>query len=162
MIGFSMKKLFDRVFWLYVGLGFLNYFFCSAVMLVFRNLVKLPETACLIIAFVLQTGISFVLNRFVTFRGIELARSWPLKFVCSIGVCYLVAKVLLRDVFAMLVELPFFVNLTELVRALVAKGMEPAAFRNNLVMLACTFTYCVINYLGQRYFVFRPAKRSQT
>lgn len=154
----KLKKLIDKTFWLYVGLGFLNYFFCSAVMLFFRNTLELPETACLIIAFAMQTTISFFLNRYVTFRGIQISRLWPLLFVCSIAVCYLVAKVILRDVFAYLIELPWAVDLTEWVRNLLSIDRSPELFRENLVMLACTFIYCVINYIGQRYFVFRPRK----
>ena len=37
-------------------------------------------------------------------------------------------------------------------------GADPLVFRHDLVMLACTFTYCVINYVGQRYYVFRAVK----
>lgn len=157
----KLLKLFDRTFWLYVGLGFFNYFFCSAVMLIFRNVLEVPETACLIIAFAMQTTISFFLNRYVTFRGIRISKYWPLFFVCSIAVCYVVAKVLLRDVFAQLVELPWAVDITEWLRNLLHVSREPALFRENLVMLACTFTYCVINYLGQRYFVFRAVKEPE-
>ena len=64
-----MKKILDKTFWLYVGLGILNYGFCSVIMLFFKNVVRLGDTPCLIISFTLQTSISFILNRFVTFRG---------------------------------------------------------------------------------------------
>ena len=28
-------------------------------------------------------------------------------------------------------------------------------------MLACTMTYCVINYVGQRYYVFKPVEQKR-
>lgn len=154
-----MKKIIDKTFWIYAALGLLNYAFCSLVMLLFRNLLKLDEIWCLIISFLLQTTISFFLNRFVTFRGIEISKYWPVKFVISIGVCYVVAKILLRDLYKLLIELPFFVSLTDWLRGVLHLNMEPQEFRLQLVMLATTFTYCVINYIGQRYFVFRAVNQ---
>ena len=151
-----MKKVFDRIFWLYMALGFLNYFTCSAVMLALRNIVQLSELACLMIAFALQTAVSFLLNRYVTFRGIEIHEKWPLFFVLTVAVCYLVAKVLLRDVYAWLINQGIFAAISDWLQQRIAASTTTAHFRTNLVMLATTFTYCVVNYLGQRYFVFRP------
>ena len=153
-----LTKFLDKTFWIYVGLGFLNYFFCSAVMLIFRNVLNVPEDPCLYIAFFLQTTISFILNRYVTFRGIRISRLWQLKFVVSVGTSYLVAKVLLKKLFYELIELPFFAGISDWLQKLVRSELSTARFRQSLVMLACTFIYCVINYIGQRYFVFRPRK----
>ncbi len=152
----KVKKLLDKTFWIYVGLGFLNYGICNAVMLVLHNLCHVGTTASLIIEFAMQTMISFLLNRYVTFRGISISRYWPVKFVISVGVSYLIAKVLLLKVFEWLITLPFFIAISDWIQGIVAKQADPLIFRHNLVMLACTFTYCVINYVGQRYYVFKP------
>ena len=154
----KLKKLFDKTFWLYVGLGILNYGVCNAIMLVLHNGFHVGTTASLIIEFALQTGVSFLLNRYVTFRGIAISRYWPLKFVVSVGLSYLIAKVLLYKVFEYLITLPFFVAIADWVQGIVSPAADPLKFRHNLVMLACTFTYCVINYIGQRYYVFRPRR----
>ena len=152
-----MKRYFDKTFFLYVILGFVNYFACSAIMLIFRNVLRINEDVCLIIAFALQTINSFILNRYVTFRGIEIAKSWPVKFVISVALAYVISKVVLKRVFQYLIELPFFSGIADWLQGYVGKGNDN--FRENLVMLACTFTYCVINYIGQRYFVFTPKKQ---
>lgn len=154
----KIKKLLDKTFWIYVGLGLLNYGICNAIMLVLHNVFHVGTTASLIIEFAMQTGISFILNRYVTFRGIPIARSWPVKFVVSVAVSYLLAKVLLYKAFEYLITLPFFITIADWVQGIVAREADPALFRHNLVMLACTFTYCVINYIGQRYYVFHPVK----
>lgn len=151
----KLTKLLDKTFWLYVGLGFLNYGICNAIMLVLHNVFHVGTTASLIIEFTLQTMISFLLNRYVTFRGIAISRYWPLKFVVSVGVSYLLAKVLLYKAFEYLITLPFFIAIADWVQSIAAKNADPLVFRHNLVMLACTFTYCVINYVGQRYYVFK-------
>jgi putative flippase GtrA len=154
----KISKILDKTFWLYVALGFLNYGVCNAIMLVLHNVFHVGTTASLIIEFALQTGVSFLLNRYVTFRGIRISRWWPVKFFVSVGVSYLVAKVLLYKVFEYLITLPFFVAIADWVQGIVARDADPLKFRHNLVMLACTFVYCVINYVGQRYYVFRPRK----
>lgn len=156
-----MKKVFDKTLFIYAALGLVNYALCALIMLLFRNLAKLDEVWCLWISFFLQTAISFVLNRFVTFRGIEISKYWPLKFVASVAVCYVLAKILLRELYKLLVELPFFVGICDWLYKLLHITVEPQEFRLQLVMLATTFTYCVINYIGQRYFVFRHVKKPE-
>lgn len=154
-----LKKIFDKTFIIYVVLGFLNYGVCNLIMLVLHNVFGLAETPSLIVEFALQTTVSFILNRYVTFRGIPISRYWPVKFVISVAVSYLLAKVLLLQVFKYLITLPFFIAIADWVQGIVAKTADPTVFRSNLVMLACTFAYCVINYVGQRYYVFKPLKQ---
>ena len=154
----KISKILDQTFWLYVVLGLFNYGLCNVVMLVLHNKYKVSKDVSIIIEFAMQTCISFLLNRYVTFRGIEISRWWPVKFFVAIGVSYLIAKVLLLKLFEYLITLPFFISIADWVQGIVSKDADPMKFRQSLVMLACTFVYCVINYIGQRYYVFRPRK----
>ena len=155
-----LTKIFDRVLILYAVLGLLNYLVCNWIMLYLHNGLGVEKNLSLIIEFTLQTANSFLLNRYVTFRGIPISRRWPLRFVLSVGTSYLIAKVLLYRVFEYLITLPFFLNLSEWLRNLVTPAADGETFRRSLVMLACTMTYCAINYIGQRYFVFRPVQET--
>ena len=154
----KLRKILDKTFWLYVFLGLLNYGVCNAIMLVIHLVFDVETDLALYIEFALQTGISFLLNRDVTFRGLKISRWWWLMFFISVGASYLIAKVLLYKVFEYLITLPFFISIADWLQGIVAKGKDPLVFRHSLVMLACTFVYCVINYIGQRYYVFRPRK----
>lgn len=160
----KLKKVLDKTFWIYVGLGILNYGICNAIMLVLHLVFKVETTPSLIIEFALQTCISFLLNRYVTFRGLKISRYWPVKFVVSVGLSYLLAKVLLYRVFEYLITLPFFIAVADwvqgIVEAVAGKPTDAAVFRHSLVMLACTFIYCAVNYVGQRYYVFRAEKEA--
>ena len=153
-----INKVMDRTFWIYVCLGLLNYGICNAVMLELHHVFSVGKQESILIEFALQTSISFVLNRWVTFRGIKISKYWPLMFVLTVAGSYLIAKVLLLKVFEYLITLPFFISISDWLQGIVAKNAEPSKFRESLVMLGCTFVYCVINYIGQRYFVFRPQK----
>lgn len=154
----KIKKLLDKTFWIYVALGILNYAICNAVMLALHFMFEVETDSALYIEFAMQTMASFLLNRFVTFRGLKISRWWWIMFFVSVGVSYLIAKVLLYKVFEYLITLPFFISIADWLQNLVAKGKPPLDFRHALVMLACTFVYCVINYIGQRYYVFRSVK----
>ena len=159
------KKLFDMTFLIYVALGFLNYGFCSAVMLFFKHELGVPDVPCMYISFFLQTTISFFLNRYVTFRGLEISRYWPVYVVISVASCVVIARVLLKKLLEYLITLPFFISIADWVQsvffAITKKQIAPANFRDDLILLTCTFTYSVINYIGQRYFVFKPRKRDR-
>ena len=156
----KLKRILDKTFGLYVGLGLLNYGICNAVMLVLHLSFNVGTDASLLIEFAMQTIISFLLNRHVTFRGLVISRYWPVKFVASVALSYLLAKVLLYKVFEYLITLPFFAAIADWVQSLVAAGKDPLVFRHTLVMLACTFIYCAVNYIGQRYYVFRAEQNS--
>lgn len=154
----KIKKIMDKTFWLYVCLGLLNYGICNAIMLVLHHVFSVGKQESILIEFALQTTISFILNRWVTFRGLRISKYWPLLFVITVAASYLIAKVLLLKVFEYLITLPFFIGVSDWLQGIVAKNADPAKFRESLVMLSCTFVYCAINYIGQRYFVFRPTK----
>lgn len=154
----KIKKIMDKTFWLYVCLGLLNYGICNAIMLVLHHVFSVGKQESILIEFALQTTISFILNRWVTFRGLRISKYWPLLFVITVAASYLIAKVLLLKVFEYLITLPFFIGVSDWLQGIVAKNADPAKFRESLVMLSCTFVYCAINYIGQRYFVFRPRK----
>lgn len=155
----KLSGLFDKTFWLYVLLGLVNYAVCNTVMLLLHNGLQVSKSASLLIEFSLQTAVSFLLNRYVTFRGIPISKNWPVRFVISVGLSYLAAKVLLLRVFERLITLPFFEGLADRLQVVLAPSAAAADFRRNLVMLACTMVYCVVNYIGQRYYVFRPVKQ---
>lgn len=155
-----MKKIIDKTFFVYAGLGLLNYAFCNAIMVVLRNVVGIDQIWYLIICFLMQSTISFLLNRFVTFRGLHISKYWPVKFVVSVAVCYLGAKVLLLRFCMWAIEFPFFVNASEWLKNTLKLTMPASELRGTVADLACTFIYCVINYIGQRYFVFRAVKEN--
>ncbi len=154
----KIRKLLDKTFWIYVALGFLNYGICNAIMLWIHHDLNVSTDHSLYIEFAMQTVVSFLLNRYVTFRGLKISKWWPVLFFVSVGLSYLLAKVLLFKVFEHLITLPFFIGIADWIQGIAWEGKKPQVFRHDLVMLGCTFVYCVINYIGQRYFVFRPQK----
>lgn len=157
----KLSKIFDRTFLLYLLLGLLNYGVCNAIMLVVRFTLHVPQTYSLILEFALQTMISFLLNRYVTFKGIQISKCWPLMFFVSVGASYLIAKVFLLKLFEILIVRNPLVQIANWLQSIFAKNADPDKFRESLVMLATTMIYCIVNYIGQRYYVFRPRKQDK-
>ena len=100
----KIRKLLDKTFWIYVALGILNYGICNAIMLWIHHDLNVSTDLSLFIEFAMQTMVSFLLNRCVTFRGLKISKWWPVLFFVSVGVSYLLAKVLLFKVFEYLVK----------------------------------------------------------
>lgn len=151
-----MKKLIDKTLVLYLLLGIANYIVCNTVMLFINIVFSVPETPSLMIEFLLQTVSAFFLNRYVTFRGRRITRFWPLLSIGVFLLCFLIAKVLLRDVFYALMQTPAMTVSANRLQTLLGLDAEPEVFREKLVMLMCTLMYSILNYFGQRYLVFRP------
>lgn len=146
----KLKRVLDRTFWIYVGLGITNYLVCNTVMLVLYNLCGFGKDSAFGVYYCLQTLISLLLNRFVTFRRLPVSRLWPLRFLLSIGLSYVLAKVLLKKLAEWFVAQQAVAALLEQ-----AAGDFAPRLAGNLVLVACSLSYCAINYVGQRYFVFR-------
>lgn len=153
----------DKTMIIYALLGILNYGFCNFIMLVLDNELHVPFPWYLIICFAMQSTISFVLNRYVTFRGLKISKYWPLKFIISVGLCYLGAKVLLYKACCWAAtETEAGIAFSTWVKGLLGTTMEVPEVGRNISNLLCTFIYCVINYIGQRYFVFREQRGEET
>ncbi|MBQ1410960.1 MAG: GtrA family protein, partial [Oscillospiraceae bacterium] len=116
----KLKKILDKTFWIYVVLGILNYGICNAIMLVLHHVFHVSEDMSLIIEFAMQTILSFLLNRFVTFRNLKISRWWWIMFFVSVGLSYLIAKVLLLQVFEYLIVRQPLRGLADWVQNLVA------------------------------------------
>lgn len=153
------KSFFDRTLLLYVLLGIGNYLVCNAVMLLLNIVLHISEDLSLLIEFLLQTFNSFFLNRYVTFRDRRVNRLWPLFSLLIVALSYLLAKVLLRDLFLAWLQSDGMQAGIEALRQRLGVTMAHAEFSAKLVMLLCTLFYSIVNYFGQRYLAFRPDRR---
>ena len=152
-----IKKVLDRTFWIYVGLGITNYLICNTVMLILYNFCGFGKDSAFGVYYCMQTLISLLLNRFVTFRNLKISRLWPVRFVISIALSYLLAKVLLKELAEWLVALPVIAGV---LRQLA--GAHAPKLAGNLVLVSCSLCYCAVNYIGQRYFVFRKVREENS
>ena len=132
-----MKRLFDRTFWKFILVGSVNTIFGTGIMFVFYNVLHLSYWVSSASNYVFGSILSYVLNRLFTFRSTARTGSSLPRFAANITLCYLVAYGLAKP----------------LVAGCLAEF--PVSVQENAAMLAGMCLFVGLNYLGQRFFVFR-------
>lgn len=132
-----LAKFMDRTFWRFILVGIVNTLFGSGIMFVFYNVFHFGYWVSSASNYLFGSILSYILNRSFTFKNHErVTKSGP-RFVLNIAICYFVAYGLAKP----------------LVR-IVLEGFS-VTIQDNIAMLAGMCVFVVLNYLGQRLFVFR-------
>lgn len=136
-----MKKLlnrfFDRTFWRFILVGLVNTLFGTGIMFVFYNVLHLSYWVSSASNYVFGSVLSYFLNRLFTFESREKAGRTLPRFVLNISVCYLLAYGAAKPLMACLLS-----DFSQ-------------SIRENGAMLVGMCLFVALNYLGQRFFVFR-------
>ena len=142
----KLKKLFDPTFFRFILVGVINTLVGYGVMFGLYNLAGLHALGdpgywiSSAANYVVGSIVSFFLNKHFTFRNRETGAGVVIRFVINISVCYLLAYGLAKPAVGwMLGGLGFSEQL-----------------QGNLTMLAGSGLFVVLNYLGQRFFAFKP------
>ncbi len=132
-----IKKFFDETFWKFILVGIVNTLFGTGIMFLFYNVFALNYWVSSASNYIFGSILSYFLNKHFTFRSKGNTSKSILRFVINISVCYLVAygvaKPLARWIFSGTTE----------------------KIQDNLAMLAGMCIFVLLNYCGQRFFVFR-------
>lgn len=136
-----MKKWIDSSAWRFLLVGVGNTLLSMALMFLLEGLGYWPSTA---IAYAAGAVMSFFLNRSFTFRSEETFWRSAVKFAVNVVVCYAAGYGLARR----LVPIPS------------EPTAVPVIWFERLSKLVGMGLYTVFNYLGQRFFAFRPRKQA--
>jgi putative flippase GtrA len=129
--------LLDRTFFKFISVGLINTLAGAALMFILYNLAGWTYWAASAANYIVGSILSFFLNKYFTFN----VRQWSIKmaalFVLTITVSYFFAYGLARP----------------LLRFLIGAYWPEAGDNPALLAGMCFFT--MLNYLGQRFVVFR-------
>ncbi len=131
-----ITKFFNKTFWKFILVGIANTLFGTGVMFLFYNVFHLSYWVSSASNYILGSILSYFLNKHFTFQNKERSVKSILKFAVNITVCYLVAYGVAKP----LVQYMF-------------SGLG-TTLQDNLAMLAGMCIFVVLNYCGQRFFVF--------
>ena len=137
-----IRRLFDRTFWKFILVGVANTLFGAAIMFLFYNVLHLSYWISSASNYIFGSILSYVLNRVFTFQNKERSRKTLPRFVLSIGLCYLLAYGVAKP----------------LVRNLLIGTTQ--SLQENVAMLVGMCLFTGLNYIGQRFFVFRKKEQS--
>lgn len=138
-----MKKLFDQTLWKFLLVGVVNTLAGSAVMFGCYNLLGLGYWVSSAANYVCGSILSYGLNKRFTFQSREKGSLG--RFTIHILVCYLLAYGAARPVTHW------------------ALSATDPVLRDNAAMLVGLALFTLLNYLGQRWFVFSgPSSGNRT
>ena len=134
-----LQKFFDKTFWKFILVGIVNTLFGTAIMFVFYNVLHLSYWISSASNYFFGSILSYFLNRTVTFRSQGSHLKEIARFAANITVCYLCAYGVARP----------------LVRWVLSGATQ--SIQENVAMLAGMCFFVALNYIGQRFFVFKKA-----
>lgn len=132
-----IAKFFDITFWKFILVGVVNTIVGTGIMFLFYNVFHFSYWVSSASNYIFGSILSYFLNKAFTFRSKLPAGKTLWRFVINISLCYLVAyggaKPLARLIFS---------------------GASQTV-QENLAMVAGMCFFVALNYIGQRFFVFK-------
>ncbi len=138
-----IAKFFDKTFWKFILVGIANTLFGTGIMFLFYNVFHLSYWVSSASNYIFGSILSYFLNKHFTFQSRDHSPRSILRFAVNITVCYLVAYGAAKPLVRYL-----FVGLGTTVQ-------------DNVAMLAGMCIFVLLNYCGQRFFVFRKDKAAE-
>lgn len=135
-----LNKFFDQTFWKFILVGIVNTIFGTGIMFVFYNIFHFSYWVSSASNYFFGSILSYILNRIFTFRNNETATSTLPRFIINISLCYLLAYGIAKPLVTHILS-----NLSQ-------------SLQENLAMLVGMCLFVGLNYIGQRFFVFKRKK----
>ena len=121
----------------FIIVGIINTLVGAGVMFFMYNIAGAGYWVSSALNYIVGSIVSYFLNKYFTFRQKRKSLRIVLSFILNICVCYLLAYGVARPVVEMMLS------------------GSPAAVTDNLSMLMGMAVFVGLNYLGQRFVVFR-------
>jgi len=136
-------RFFDKTFWKFILVGIANTIFGTGIMFVFYNVFHFSYWVSSASNYIFGSILSYFLNKYFTFKSKTNTGKTMLRFVLNISLCYLLAyggaKPLARYIFS---------------------GASQT-LQENMAMLAGMCFFVALNYIGQRFFVFKGTQEAE-
>ena len=130
-------KLFDITFWKFIIVGIINTLFGTTIMFVFYNILHFNYWISSASNYFFGSILSYFLNKYFTFKSNDKSKSTIFRFIINISICYLLAYGLAKPLVIYILS-DLTLNLQE-----------------NIAMIVGMCLFVGLNYIGQRYFVFK-------
>lgn len=143
----KIRKMFDRTLILYLIIGVSNFIICTGLMFLLYNVAGFSEHTAPIVNYGLGSLIWYLACRFILFPGSKTTPRQLLRFLIDIVVCYLLSYYVVAPLCGHLV-----LKSKRMTRLFSFGGAEN--IKGNCEMSIGAIAYALLNYFGQRYYVF--------
>jgi len=137
----SLKHLFDKTTVKFLIVGVINTAVGTAVMFVAYNVLHASYWLSSALNYIVGSIVSYVLNKYFTFQSTKKSIKEIIKFIVNISVCYLIAYGVAKP----------------LVYAILSNFGTKV--QDNVAMLTGMCLFIGLNYIGQRFFVFKSEEK---
>ena len=138
-----LSNFFDRTLWRFILVGVANTIFGTVIMFVFYNVFHFSYWISSASNYLFGSILSYILNRIFTFNSSETMAKTLLRFVINISLCYLLAYGMAKPL------------VMHVLSDLTQKAQE------NIAMLVGMCLFVGLNYIGQRFFVFKDRENKE-
>ncbi len=135
-----IAKFFDKTFLRFVIAGVINTLFGTGIMFVFYNVLNLSYWISTASNYFFGSVLSYFLNKYFTFESRDNSIKSIVLFAVNITVCYLAAY-----------------GAAKPIAAYVFSGLGEK-LQGNISMLIGMCLFVALNYLGQRFIVFKKGE----
>ena len=144
-----LRRMVDRTLVYYVIIGVLNFILCTAIMFLLFNVCGFSDHIAPLFNYVLGSLIWYLACRYILFPAKQSSWKQIVRFVAEVLVVYVVSYYVIAPLLSR-VLLP-----NPKVRAFFSFGGEEADMvKGNCEMTIGAAAYAILNYFGQRYYVF--------
>ena len=133
-----MKKI-DPSFYRFLIVGLINTIIGTSTMFIAYNIFSISYWGSTFLNYFIGSIVSYFLNKYYTFRKTEKSIKEVFIFILNIAVCYFISYFLAIHLIQYL-----FNN-------------QSTAFVTNISMFVGMILFVILNYLGQRIFVFKKS-----
>ncbi len=130
-------QLIDKTTYKFMLVGIINTIVGTGVMFLLYNLAGVNYWISSASNYIVGSIVSYILNKYFTFNNKEKSLRQMIKFVVNISVCYLLAYGIAKPMVAFILS-PLSVTA-----------------KDNIAMLVGMGLFVILNYIGQRFFVFK-------
>ena len=135
------SKLIDMTTIKFLVVGVINTLVGTGVMFVLYNFFSVSYWISSAANYVVGSILSYFLNKYFTFQNKEKSLKQIIRFIINIAACYLLAYGAAKPLVTM-----------------VLSGMNEKV-QGNVAMLAGMCLFVILNYFGQRWFVFKGEEK---
>ncbi len=137
----TLAKFFDKTFWKFIIVGVANTLFGTAIMFLFYNVFHLSYWISSASNYIFGSILSYFLNKYFTFKSQDNSLKAVVKFIVNISLCYFAAYGVAK---------PLAVKLLT---------GSSKSLQDNVAMLVGMCLFVALNYIGQRFFVFKEKEK---
>lgn len=145
----KVHKVVDRTLVYYVIIGILNFIVCTALMFLLFNACGFSGHVAPLFNYGLGSVIWFLACKYIIFPGHKSSWEQILRFAAEVLACYLLTYYIISPLLSRALLRLRFVR-----RIFSFGGSAPEMIYGNCQMTIGAVFYAILNYFGQRYFVF--------